>query len=259
MTKPGVGNQHAARRSSGQSPEPARGGSGFDRRVDYAAGVESEPSPSSAPLSRIERKRLRRVNEVLRVAAEVVAERGYQNANLDEVAERLDLAKATLYYYFESKQSLVAACLDTAAGEVERRLEQIVAEGASPTDTLRRLIIEQQVFTTRDYPELSRLFLRHLEWPPPLLDKIHDWLVRHDRIWKDVIEAGVRTGEFEPATDVAVVRHCIHGALDFVPFWYHPDGKYGPDELFEKVADAVLQMLGVNPAERQKPRTRRQR
>ena len=197
-------------------------------------------------LSRIERKRLRRVNEILRVAADVVAERGYQNASLDEVAERLDLAKASIYYYFDSKQALVAACLDTAAAEVERRLEQIVEEGGTPTETLRRLIIEQQVFTTQDRPELSRLFLRHLEWPPPLLDRIHGWLVRHDRIWKDVIEAGLRSGEFSPAVDPTIVRHCLHGALDFVPFWYHPDGKFPPAELFEQVADTVLQMLGVS-------------
>ena len=198
-------------------------------------------------LSRIERKRLRRVNEILRVAADVVAERGYQNASLEEVAERLDLAKASLYYYFDSKQSLVAACLDTAAAEVEKRLQAIVDEDGTPTETLRRLIVEQQIFTTQDRPELSRLFLRHLEWPAPLLERIHEWLVRHDRIWKQVIEAGIATGEFATTVDPAIVRHCIHGALDFVPFWYHPDGKYPPEEAFEYVADAVLQMLGVAP------------
>jgi AcrR family transcriptional regulator len=208
----------------------------------------TEPSA----LSRIERKRLRRVNEILRVAADVVAERGYQNASLDEVAERLDLAKASIYYYFDSKQSLVAACLDTAAAEVERRLAAIVAEGGTPTETLRRLIVEQQIFTTQDRPELSRLFLRHLEWPPPLLDHIHEWLVRHDRIWKDVIEAGIKTGEFSPAVDPSIVRHCIHGALDFVPFWFHADGKFPPEQVFEDVADTVLQMLGVKKPPRRK-------
>jgi len=215
--------------------------------------VAREGEATGAGLSRIERKRLRRVNEILKVAAEVVAERGYQNTSLDEVAERLDLAKASLYYYFDSKQALVAACLDTAAAEVERRLEAIVDEGGTPSEILRRLIIEQQVFTTQDRPELSRLFLRHLEWPPPLLEKIHGWLVRTDRIWKAVIEDGIATGEFRPATDPAVVRHCIHGALDFVPFWYHPDGRYRPEALFEQVADTALLMLGVKKPRRRKP------
>jgi len=135
---------------------------------------------------------------------------------------------------------------------VERRLEAIVEEGGTPTETLRRLIVEQQVFTTQDRPELSRLFLRHLEWPPPLLGRIHEILVRHDRIWKEVIEAGLRSGEFTTTVDPAIVRHCIHGALDFVPFWYRPDGKYAPDQLFEFVADAVLEMLGVRRPDRRR-------
>jgi AcrR family transcriptional regulator len=214
--------------------------------------VVAREQEATGPLSRIERKRLRRVNEILKVAADVVAERGYQNASLDEVAERLDLAKASLYYYFDSKQALVAACLDTAAAEVERRLQVIVDEGGTPTETLRRLIIEQQIFTTQDRPELSRLFLRHLEWPPQLLDRIHGWLVRHDRIWKEVIEAGLASGEFTTHVDPAIVRHCIHGALDFVPFWYHADGKLPPEQAFEQVADTVLQMLGVTPSPRRK-------
>jgi AcrR family transcriptional regulator len=209
------------------------------------------PEPAGAPteLSRTERRRVRRINEILRVAAEVVAERGYQNTGLDEVAERLDLAKASLYHYFESKQALVEACLDTAAAEVQARLEAIAQKGGTATERMRSLILAQQQFTTRDNPELSRLFLRHLEWPPPLLDKIQGWLVSHDQIFRDVIDEGLSSGEFVNATDPAIIRHCIHGAIDFVPFWYQADGKYPSDEFFELVTDTVMLMLGV-PADR---------
>jgi TetR/AcrR family transcriptional regulator of autoinduction and epiphytic fitness len=207
--------------------------------------VAPEKEAEPVALSRIERKRQRRVNEILRVAAEVVAERGYQSASLDEVADRLDLAKASLYHYFDSKQALVSACLDTAAAEVERRLAAIAAEGGSATEVLRRLIIEQLNFTTRDFPELSRLFVRQLEWPAPLLDQIHEWMVRHDRIWKGVIEKGVKSREFDVSVNPAIVRHCLHGALNFVPFWYHPDGKVPPDKAYAAVADTVMLMLGV--------------
>ena len=207
--------------------------------------VAREEEAEPVALSRIERKRRRRVNEILRVAAEVVAERGYQSASLDEVADRLDLAKASLYHYFDSQQALVSACLDTAAGEVERRLAAIAAEGGRPTEVLRRLIIEQLRFTTQDYPELSRLYVRHLEWPAPLLDQIREWMVRHDRIWKGVIEKGVKSGEFAMSANPAIVRHCLHGALNFVPFWYHPDGKVPPDKAYDHIADTVMLMLGV--------------
>jgi hypothetical protein len=37
----------------------------------------------------------------------------------------------------------------------------------------------------------------------------------------------------------------VHGALNFVPFWYHPDGKVPPDKAYAAIADTVMLMLGV--------------
>jgi AcrR family transcriptional regulator len=201
------------------------------------------------PLGRVARKRIRRINEILRVAAEVLGERGYQGTSLEEVADRLDLAKASLYHYFDSKEALFSACLGTAAEEVIRRLTAIADEEGSATHRLRKLIVEQVRFTICEYPELSRLFLRHLEWPDSIDQKIHDWQVRHDAIFKRVIEEGAATGELQIA-DLAVVRQCLIGAVNFVPFWgYKPDGRYSLDELVEVVADSVMLMFGVRPAD----------
>lgn len=199
------------------------------------------------PLGRVARKRVRRINEILRVAAEVLGERGYQGTSLEEVADRLDLAKASLYHYFDSKEALFSACLGTAAEEVIRRLTAIAEEEGTATERLRRLIVEQVRFTSYEYPELSRLFLRHLEWPDSISQKIHDWQARHDAIFKRVIEEGAAAGELQVA-DTAVARQCLIGATNFVPFWgYKADGRYSRDELVEVVADSAMLMFGVQP------------
>jgi AcrR family transcriptional regulator len=206
------------------------------------------------PSSRVARKRMRRINEILRVAAEVLGERGYQGTSLDEVAERLDLAKASLYYYFPSKEELFSACLAAVAEEAILRLGAIATDRGTATERLRRLIVEQQVVTAVDRPELSQLFLRHLEWPEALAGKISDWHRRHEAIFLDVIDEGIRTGEFE-VIDLAVARRCLLGALNFVPSWYQPGG----ERVFETVAETVLAMFGVGvspPARRARPGSR---
>lgn len=211
--------------------------------------MSSAVEHAQAPLGRVARKRVRRINEILRVAAEVLGERGYQGTSLEEVADRLDLAKASLYHYFDSKEALFSACLGTAAEEVIRRLTAIADEEGTHTERLRKLIVEQVRFTSYEYPELSRLFLRHLEWPDSIDQKIHDWQARHDVIFKRVIDEGVATGELQIA-DAAVARQCLIGAVNFVPFWgYKPDGRYSTDELVEVVADSLMLMFGVRPAE----------
>ncbi len=199
------------------------------------------------PLGRVARKRVRRINEILRVAAEVVGERGYQGTSLEEVADRLDLAKASLYHYFDSKEALFSACLGTAADELISRLSAIAGQKVSATDRLRKLIVEQVRFTTYEQPELSRLFLRHLEWPENIREQIHDWQARHDAVFKRVIDKAAAAGELD-VTDAAVARQCLIGALNSVPFWgYKPDGRYPADALVEVVADSVMPLFGVRP------------
>ncbi len=204
----------------------------------------TQPAEPVAELSRVARKRARRVNEILRVAAEVLGERGYQGTSLEEVADRLDLAKASLYHYFDSKEALFSACLGTVAEDAIVRLGAIAAGDGTATERLRALIIEQQVITGVDYPELARLFLRHLEWPASIDAKIHDWHTRHFAAFKDVIDEGLRSGEFT-VLDERVVRQCLIGTLNFVPFWLKGSGKRNDRAAIALVADTALLMFGV--------------
>jgi AcrR family transcriptional regulator len=202
------------------------------------------PHNESPPLGRVARKRQRRVNEILRVAAEVLSEKGYYNTSLEEIAERLDLAKASLYHYFDSKEALLTTCLGSVADEAIRRLTAIAEDPGATPERLRRLIIEQLQIITVEYPELSRLFLAHLEWPAAVRERISDWHAKHDAIFRAVIAEGVKAGELADI-DVSVVRHNLTGALNFVPFWFKPEGRFSDREAFERVADSVLLMFGV--------------
>ena len=53
-----------------------------------------------APAGRVQRKRDERVRRIVATAAELFGERGYDAVNLEDVAERLDVTKGSLYYYF---------------------------------------------------------------------------------------------------------------------------------------------------------------
>lgn len=60
-----------------------------------------------------ERQGRRRV--IVEAAAEVFSERGMDGASMDAIAERAELGKATLYYYFRTKEELHAAVITAAA------------------------------------------------------------------------------------------------------------------------------------------------
>ncbi|MDX1420516.1 MAG: TetR/AcrR family transcriptional regulator [Rubricoccaceae bacterium] len=66
-------------------------------------------------LSRRERERLARRRAMLDAALAVFAEKGYAGATLDEVAERAEFGKGTLYNYFPGgKEEILFALIDDA-------------------------------------------------------------------------------------------------------------------------------------------------
>ena len=68
---------------------------------------------ATLPLTRRERERLERRRAMLDAARSVFAEKGYQEATLDEIAERAEFGKGTLYNYFEGgKEELLFAIFE---------------------------------------------------------------------------------------------------------------------------------------------------
>lgn len=58
--------------------------------------------------------RAQREAQILAVAEEVFAERGYQATTMEDVAERVGVTKPLIYEYFGSKEGLLAACINHA-------------------------------------------------------------------------------------------------------------------------------------------------
>lgn len=53
------------------------------------------------------------------VALELFAEQGYEKTSLREIAERLDVTKAALYYHFKTKEDILVGIADDLTGPVD--------------------------------------------------------------------------------------------------------------------------------------------
>jgi len=81
--------------------------------------------------------RAARKAQMLAVAEQVFAERGYLAASMDEIAERVGVSKPMLYEYFGSKEGLLVGCIDKARTELREATEQAVIGADSPEAMLR--------------------------------------------------------------------------------------------------------------------------
>jgi AcrR family transcriptional regulator len=69
---------------------------------------------------------------ILDVALELFLEHGYDQTSLREIAERLDVTKAALYYHFRTKEDI----LDALVGGIGERVDELIAWGRARPATL---------------------------------------------------------------------------------------------------------------------------
>jgi TetR/AcrR family transcriptional regulator, repressor of fatR-cypB operon len=90
------------------------------------------------PIGRRQRERTARRQEILRAAGHVFAERGYAEATLDEIAARAELAKGTIYNYFESKEEIFGHVVTGVLDDLSAIAEMAVDAGGSARETFYR-------------------------------------------------------------------------------------------------------------------------
>lgn len=204
--------------------------------------MNAEPATGS---SRVARRRDRRKAEIVRTATRILTESGYQGMSLEGVAEQTDIAKATLYHYFSSKDELVAAALESLTQEVLHRLtarEETLGE-APARDHLAALIDEQILILTETAPEVATVFSWPGSWPKVFEEPMKDMRRRHDAVFRKVAEQGIASGEFT-CPNINVALQCLHGILNQSSVWIRP-GAHDDDraELRAAVVDRALRIF----------------
>ena len=111
------------------APAPGRNRS---RARDRSRGVS--PARGESPVRRRARGELPRGGtreRIQEIALELFAEQGYEKTSLREIAERLGVTKAALYYHFRSKEDIVRSFVEDYRAE----LEKVIAWGGSQPRT----------------------------------------------------------------------------------------------------------------------------
>ncbi|WP_068273666.1 TetR/AcrR family transcriptional regulator [Aldersonia kunmingensis] len=190
---------------------------------------------------RVARRRDRRKAEMIAAALQILSSSGYQGMRFEDVADRADIAKATLYHYFPSKDALVSEALEKLTTDVLVRLSASLdaTQAQSATDQLRALITEQLHILTVLYPEVGTLFSFPAPWPEEHAEAIKTMRRRHDTTFRNVVERGLASGEFDCA-DPSVALHALHGVLNHASIWLRPAAG---DDTHEAVVDAAMRLF----------------
>jgi AcrR family transcriptional regulator len=137
----------------------------------------AEPDPPRAAQRRTGRSPDRR-DEILRVAFELFAERGYRGTSLAAVADRAGLSQQGLLHHFPSKQALLTGVLQmyekidagrlftgpAATAASLDRLADVIEYNASRPDAVRALAVLAAESMTSDHPARDFFVERYAEF-----------------------------------------------------------------------------------------------
>jgi len=156
-----------------------------------------------------EERRLRQ-ELILKGALEVFKSKGIEGSTMDEIAIQSGFGKATLYYYFKSKEDVFSAILTSGWQKIWSDLEPIIApEHSSPRETFINVLLKIAE-NVRSRPGLYE-FLFNV--PKQVSFETTDWKKYQDRIYSVIftlIEDGIKVGEF-PDTKPKVLFKALGG------------------------------------------------
>jgi len=200
--------------------------------------TQQQPLQQSNNASRRARRIQRRQQDILKVAARLFAERGYERTTLEMIADELGLSKPSLYYYVKSKEDILADIFQEIFQRILARVQADVSPDLEPQVQLHHLIIAY-VTHACIYPEGRILFLYEsylLSICNPELLALRD---RYQQQVEDVICEGIKQGIFR-VSDAKLATLALVGALHAIPLWYVPDGPLSPREIGEYYAHLFI-------------------
>jgi AcrR family transcriptional regulator len=103
--------------------------------------------------------RQRRCEELLDAAARTFANHGFENTEMQQVADALGIGKGTIYRYFPSKEELFLAAVDRGLRRLHDAVEACAAAAKDPLERVARGIRAYLAFF-RDHPELAELLIQ---------------------------------------------------------------------------------------------------
>lgn len=116
-------------------------------------------------LSRRERERQARQEEIVRAAEKLFSEKGFESTSVDEIARAAEFTKRTVYQYFINKEDLFYAVILKGMRQLIAYLHAAAESKGTGFEKTRRMK-EAAYRCMRDFPDVFRLmnYIRHM--PP---------------------------------------------------------------------------------------------
>jgi AcrR family transcriptional regulator len=179
------------------------------------------------------------------VAKVQIAERGYSDTSMRDIAEASGLLAGSLYSHFRSKAALVGDIVIGFYDELIPAQRAIVESDATGAEQLREMISTVYAICVTHREELTIL---HYDWHSlSMLDElsdVHALSLETLDLWQATVDKGKADRSLQPTVDskamVRIATSSIHALIDTVRYGSHPLPASQSQELVASLQDVLL-------------------
>ncbi|OAH16551.1 TetR/AcrR family transcriptional regulator [Streptomyces jeddahensis] len=191
-----------------------------------------------------------RRRELLATAAEVFAAHGYKATTVRRIADEAGMLAGSLYYHFDSKESILDEILSTFLDELWDRYDAVLAAGLGPRETIEALVTESFREIDRHGPAVAiyQKESRHLA-KQQRFAYLAESQERFEKAWLGTLERGVADRVFRADLDIRLAYRFLRDTVWVAASWYRPGGQHSPEEIARQYLSMVLDgiAVGENP------------
>jgi AcrR family transcriptional regulator len=187
-----------------------------------------------------------RRGELLHTAAEVFAEQGYNATTVRKIADHAGMLAGSLYYHFDSKESMLEEILRTFLDELWTGYDTVLDGELGPRETLEALV-------TESFREIDRhraaVAIYQRESQQLVAQERFAFLAesqrRFEKTWLTTLERGVADQVFRADLDIRLTYRFVRDTVWVAASWYRPGGRHSPEEIARQYLSMVLDGIAV--------------
>jgi AcrR family transcriptional regulator len=189
------------------------------------------------------RRSNRRV-QILRRAAHLFLKRGFEGTSMDDIAGALKITKPALYYYFKSKQHLLAAIIDHAQDILQARLQEVIETSTTDEELLHRALHMHALgITHADDAAYSLLGIEETRY---LLPADRRRISRRKKEYIDFIRDTLNRLKAQGKlrhVETTAAAYSLAAIVLWIPKWYKRGGRLSAQEVADEIANLALQLV----------------
>jgi AcrR family transcriptional regulator len=183
--------------------------------------------------------------EILRTAARLFQQRGYDATSMNDVAAALKLSKGGLYHHFQSKDEILFEIMNHAMEITQERVLDPVRSIPGPEDRLRALIrLHIEVVLSPRDREITVMLHENHPLPPALRKRINarkkEYIHFVESLIAEVQREVQRTRPAKGAVSPRAAAFALLGMINWIYQWYKPEGDLQTHNLVPQFTELVF-------------------